>query len=97
MELNLTSNEIELLKEFAYCQYTSTNGAPEYAKVPSDLATYVFLDERSVNNLNIRQMKGVLSSLVQKNLVTVWSEKGEHDSLNFTQLGFDTVMELIKK
>ncbi|AKE44873.1 hypothetical protein AU106_gp242 [Sinorhizobium phage phiM9] len=74
----------------------ATNGAPEYATNKSDLYTYTWLDERSVNGLSVQSLKGVLSSLVKKNLVTV-SKDSEGDYLNFTDLGFETVMNLIPK
>ncbi|QIG67943.1 hypothetical protein EVB55_008 [Rhizobium phage RHph_Y68] len=93
--VKLTSNETALLTAFAFCQMNATNGSPKYAPSPSELATYVWLEDRNVNGLSIASKKGVLSSLVKKGLVTV-SKDEEGDYLNFTQLGFDTVMELIK-
>lgn len=94
--VKLTDNESKLLTAFAYCLMNATNGHPEYAKNKSDLATYTWLDERSVNGLSVQSLKGVLSSLVKKNLVTVAKDE-DGDYLNFTDLGFETVMNLLPK
>ncbi|QIG73782.1 hypothetical protein PP935_gp007 [Rhizobium phage RHph_N34] len=93
--VSLTKNETALLTAFAYCEMNATNGSPKYAPSASELATYVWLEDRNVNDLSIASKKGVLSSLVKKGLVTV-SKDSEGDYLNFTDLGYQTVMELIK-
>jgi hypothetical protein len=93
--IKLTDNETKLLLAFAYCEMNATNGNPENASSPSELHTYVWLEDRKVNDLSITSKKGVLSSLAKKELVTV-SKDEEGDYLNFTDLGYNTVMELIK-
>ncbi|AIK68258.1 hypothetical protein P10VF_045 [Rhizobium phage vB_RleM_P10VF] len=93
--IKLTDNETKLLLSFAYCEMNATNGNPTSAPSPSELHTYVWLEDRKVNDLSITSKKGVLSSLVKKELVTV-SKDDEGDYLNFTDLGYETVMELIK-
>jgi hypothetical protein len=92
--IKLTKNETELLLSFANCQMNVTNGNPKNATTPSELHTYVWLDERNVFDLSIASKKGVLSSLVKKELLSVFKDS-EGDYANFTQLGFDTVMELL--
>ncbi|QGZ13896.1 hypothetical protein PP939_gp080 [Rhizobium phage RL38J1] len=93
--IKLTDNETKLLLAFAYCEMNATNGNPTSAPSPSELHTYVWLEDRKVNDLSIASKKGVLSSLAKKELVTV-SKDTEGDYLNFTDLGYETVMELLK-
>ncbi len=62
----LTPAEQHLLVAFAHCENNVTNGAPKHAKVASDLATWVWLDDRKVGDMTVKQKKGVLSSLVKK-------------------------------
>lgn len=92
--MNLTAAEKALLVEFAYCDYNCTNGAPEYATCAEDLATYVFLEDRRVEGMNTQQLKGVLGSLVKKELVETFKDcDGEY--LNFTDLGYETVKGML--
>jgi len=90
----ITDNEKKLLLAFAYCEMNTCNSSPEIAENANELGTYVWLDEREVNGLNIRQMKGVLGSLVKKELVVV-DPDFEHDTVDFTDLGFETVMKFV--
>ena len=64
----LTVPEQHLLWAFAHCENTALNGAPKEAKHPTDLTTWVWLDDRKVGDMTTNQKKGVLSSLVKKNL-----------------------------
>lgn len=90
----LTPAEQHLLVAFAHCENNVTNGAPKHAKVASDLATWVWLDDRKVGDMTVTQKKGVLSSLVKKSLVTVTPDS-EGDLIGFTNAGFDAVMALL--
>lgn len=90
----LTPAEQHLLVAFAHCENNVTNGAPKHAKVASDLATWVWLDDRKVGDMTVKQKKGVLSSLVKKSLVTVTPDS-EGDLIGFTDAGFDAVMALL--
>lgn len=93
--IHLTENEKTLLKSFALSEYNSRNGdAIEKETTTSEVMTFVFLEMHEVNGLTVRQKKGVLSSLVKKNLVSVYEERGEPDHLDFTDLGLETVKEL---
>lgn len=90
----LTPAEQHLLVAFAHCENNVTNGAPKHAKVASHLATWVWLDDRKVGDMTVKQKKGVLSSLVKKSLVTVTPDS-EGDLIGFTDAGFDAVMALL--
>lgn len=91
---SLTPAEQHLLVAFAHCENNFTNGAPKHAKVAADLETWVWLDDRKVGDMTVKQKKGVLSSLVKKSLVTVTPDS-EGDLIGFTDAGFDAVMALL--
>lgn len=83
----ITAAEHHLLIAFAHCQNTPLNGAPKQAEHPSDLSTWVWLDERDVGDMTTQQKKGVLSSLVKKGLVVVTTDP-EDDLIGWTDAGF---------
>jgi len=62
----ITAAEHHLLVAFAHCENTPLNGAPMQAQQPSDLCTWVWLDDRKVGDMTTPQKKGVLASLVKK-------------------------------
>jgi hypothetical protein len=91
---SLTVPEQHLLVAFAHCENTVVNAAPEQATVPADLSTWVWLEDRKVGDMTTPQKKGVLSSLVKKNLVHVTPDS-DGDMLGWSLLGFDVVQSLI--
>lgn len=83
----ITAAEHHLLLAFAHCENTPLNGAPMQAQQPSDLSTWVWLDDRKVGDMTTAQKKGVLASLVKKGLVTVTPDS-EGDLIGWTDEGF---------
>lgn len=83
----ITAAEHHLLVAFAHCENTLMNGAPMQAQQPSDLSTWVWLDDRKVGDMTTAQKKGVLASLVKKGLVTVTPDS-EGDLIGWTDAGF---------
>jgi hypothetical protein len=83
----ITAAEHHLLVAFAHCENTPLNGAPMQAQQPSDLSTWVWLDDRKVGDMTTAQKKGVLASLVKKGLVTVTPDS-EGDLIGWTDAGF---------
>ncbi len=93
---SLTVPEQHLLVAFAHCENTVVNAAPKQATVPADLTTWVWLEDRRVGDMTTPQKKGVLSSLVKKNLVHVTPDS-DGDMLGWSLLGFDVVQSLLGK
>jgi hypothetical protein len=94
--IKLTVNETALLTSIAKHEMNATNGHPETATSKSELATYSWIEEFDAGQVtSLPGKKGVLSSLVKKGLLLT-NGKGEESSIDFTDLGFETVMELIK-
>lgn len=91
---SLTVPEQHLLVAFAHCENTVVNAAPKQATDPADLTTWVWLEDRKVGDMTTPQKKGVLSSLVKKNLVHVTPDS-DGDMLGWSLLGFDVVQSLI--
>jgi hypothetical protein len=91
---SLTVPEQHLLVAFAHCENTVVNAAPKHATVPADLTTWVWLEDRRVGDMTTPQKKGVLSSLVKKNLVHVTPDS-DGDMLGWSLLGFDVVQSLL--
>lgn len=83
----ITAAEYHLLVAFAHCENTPLNGAPMQAQQPSDLSTWVWLDDRKVGDMTTAQKKGVLASLVKKGLVTITPDS-EGDLIGWTDEGF---------
>lgn len=54
----ITAAEHHLLVAFAHCENTPLNGAPMQAQQPSDLSTWVWLDDRKVGDMTTAQKKG---------------------------------------
>lgn len=82
---NLTPNEIDVLNGIAYHEMSRSNGAtPDDI---SDTGTYCWVDDFSAT-LTGAQVKGVLSSLVQKNLIMVHDERNDDNTVDFTPEGF---------
>ncbi len=91
---SLTAPEQHLLVAFAHCENTVVNAAPKQATVPADLSTWVWLEDRKVGDMTTPQKKGVLSSLVKKNLVHVTPDS-DGGMLGWSLLGFDVVQSLL--
>jgi hypothetical protein len=83
----ITAAEHHLLVAFAHCENTPLNGAPMQAQQPSDLCTWVWLDDRKVGDMTTPQKKGVLASLVKKGLVVITPDS-EGDLIGWTDEGF---------
>ena len=92
---NLTENEKALLLSLASCQNTPTNGCIQSANDRSDISSWLWPTERDAGDAKTNAAKrGVLGSLVKKNLISV-DPDGEGDFLvNWSQDGFDTVKHL---
>lgn len=48
-DTKIAAAEHHLLVAFAHCEDTPLNGAPMQAQQPSDLSTWVWLDDRKVS------------------------------------------------
>jgi hypothetical protein len=83
----ITAAEHHLLVAFAHCENTPLNGAPMQAQQPSDLSTWVWLDDRKVGDMTTPQKKGVLASLVKKGLVVI-TQDSDGDLIGWTDEGF---------
>lgn len=83
----ITAAEHHLLVAFAHCENTPLNGAPMQAQQPSDLSTWVWLDDRKVGDMTTAQKKGVLASLVKKGLVSITPDS-DGDLIGWTEEGF---------
>ena len=92
----ITAAEHHLLVAFANCENTPLNGAPMQAQHPSDLTTWVWLDDRKVGDMTTAQKKGVLASLVKKGLVAVTPDS-EGDLIGWTDDGFALLKTILGK
>lgn len=82
---NLTHFEAVVLNEIAHHEMNSSNGArPTRA---SDVNTWCWADDFTGGEMTVPQVKGVLSSLVKKNLIHC-EGKGREASCGFTEAGF---------
>ena len=85
--ITLTENEIDDLNGIAYHEFTPVNGAkPEDA---SEAITFCWAEDFS-KKLSASQVKGVLSSLVKKDLIEIddmYSDK--NNTVQFTEAGFE--------
>ena len=87
--MNITKNEAAVLNEIAYAEHNASNGArPESHK---EVNTWLFVDEIAVETgLSKASVKGVVSSLVKKELVVVTQQAPDPDnSVSFTELGYE--------
>lgn len=91
----ITFNEADVLNGIAYHEYNVGNGAaPECAE---DVSTYCWAGDFSAT-LTINQVKGVLSSLVKKELIVI-QDNGVNDGgvketlVDFTKAGFEVWQE----
>ena len=81
----LTTNEIDVLNGIAYHEMSRANSSK-----PSDITdtgTYCWVEDFS-DTLSDNQVKGVVSSLIQKNLVRVDDQGDDHNTIDFTVEGF---------
>ena len=92
----ITAAEHHLLVAFAHCENTPLNGAPMQAQQPSDLSTWVWLDDRKVGDMTTGQKKGVLASLVKKGFVTVTPDS-EGDLIGWTDSGFALLKTILSQ
>tara|TARA_R110000803_G_C11757577_1_gene293454 strand:+ start:43 stop:333 length:291 start_codon:yes stop_codon:yes gene_type:complete len=83
---NLTSNEIDVLNGIAYHEMARSNGSKP-AEI-DDTGTYCWVDDFSSNGLSGQQVKGVLSSLVKKDLIKVDDYDDDDTVVDFTEAGF---------
>jgi hypothetical protein len=90
----ITAAENHLLVAFAHCENTPLNGAPMQAQQPSDLCTWVWLDDRKVGDMTTPQKKGVLASLVKKGLVVI-TQDSNGDLIGWTDEGFAVLKTIL--
>ena len=91
--MKLTELENKTMNAIAYNDYTSLNGGePNKA---DDTLTWHWPDEFAQDvEISVNQIKGVLSSLVQKELIHIELSPSDHpafpdeDTVMFTELGF---------
>ena len=82
---NLTPNEIDVLNGIAYHEMSPANSAkPETI---GDTGTYCWVEDFS-KTLSGQQVKGVLSSLVQKGLISIQDWDQNDTVVDFTSEGF---------
>lgn len=91
----ITAAEHHLMIAFAHCENTPLNGAPKQAAHPSDLSTWVWLDNRKVGDMTTAQKKGVLASLVKKGFVTLTPDS-EGDLIGWTDAGFAVLRAILE-
>ncbi len=83
--VELTLFETDVINGIAYHEMNPANGCtPECA---SDVHTYCWTEDFS-DKLTVPQIKGVLSSLVKKNLIGIAFHDGEDNAVWFTEAGF---------
>lgn len=82
----ITEYEVDVLNGIAYHEMNATNGArPECA---GDVLMWCWPDQFS-SKLTVPQVKGVLSSLVKKGLISISDYgPGEDNTIQFTVAGF---------
>lgn len=85
----VTTNEYIVMNAIVHHEMTGLNGdTPE--SYEEDTGTYCWVDDFTGDVLTMSQVKGVISSLVKKGLLTVRDEgPGEHNTCNLTREGFD--------
>ena len=83
---NLTENEKDILNGIAYHEMSPVNSAkPECIQ---DTGTFCWVEDFSNVNLTDDQVKGVLSSLVKKELINISKWDGQDTVVDFTPEGF---------
>ncbi len=84
----LTNLEFNYMNEIARCEMNSINGArPECA---NEVDTYIWADERAANlGISEKALGGVMSSLIQKGLISCsWEENPADSGVSFTEAGY---------
>ncbi len=82
--VSITHNEADVLNGIAYHEMSPANSGKPLDI--SDTGTYCWVEDFS-KTLTASQVKGVLSSLVQKSLVVV-SDNDQDNVVDFTPAGF---------
>ena len=90
--MNITANETAVLSAIALHEFSGSNGHPPASKDEHG-GTYCWVNDfASATDLVMGQVKGVLSSLVQKNLIVIDDFDGEDNVVAFTDAGFDAYL-----
>lgn len=92
----LTALETATILKIARHEMNSTNGAPEYAQSASDLTTWAWAGDFTSADCDVKQVKGVMSSLVKKGLIEC-SGKGQDAVVGFSDEGFVQVQFLLAR
>lgn len=83
--INLTHFEAVVLNAIAHHEMNTTNGARPTSH--HDVNTWAWADDFTGGEMTVPQVKGVMSSLVQKGLLHC-EGKGREASCGFTEAGF---------
>lgn len=87
----LTEKEVNLLNTIVHDEFTPLNG--EEPETLEDCSTFVDVDSWSNNiDLSINECKGVLGSLVKKNIINI-----EDEDIELSLFGFNIYKREVKK
>jgi hypothetical protein len=82
---DLTTHEINVLNGIAYHEMNPGNGAKPSEF--SDVMTWNWVEDFA-DDLTASQVKGVMTSLVKKDLIVIWDAGTEDASVQFTEAGY---------
>tara|TARA_R100001244_G_scaffold130096_1_gene101989 strand:- start:687 stop:977 length:291 start_codon:yes stop_codon:yes gene_type:complete len=82
---SLTTHEISVLNGIAYHEMNPGNGAKPSEF--SDVMTWNWVEDFA-DDLTASQVKGVMTSLVKKDLIVIWDAGTEDASVQFTEAGY---------
>jgi len=86
--MKLTENEKSLLNIIATSEFNSLNG--NIPRTPEESATWLFMDDLAdESGLTVNQVKGVLGSMVKKNLISVDDFDKKETLLTIEKNGID--------
>lgn len=96
MTVSITNNERRMISVIAHDEMSRVNGSPEDADSKDDLDTYVNVPDWARECcLSQDQAKGVLSSLVKKELVFIQGYDKDLNLVYFSDEGYSIVKELL--
>ncbi len=82
---NLTNHEITVLNGIAYHEMNPGNGAKPSEF--SDVMTWNWVEDFA-NDLTASQVKGVMTSLIKKDLIVIFEAGTEDAMVSFTEAGY---------
>ncbi len=94
---HITDLEKEILFQIAQHEYSHSNGS--YPETIEETGTFYWIEDFTTKDINVSQVKGIVTSLVKKELVIVTIENQEKDrnTIDFTKKGFELFKKLFSK